>query len=197
MHPTLGQIKLMKIVSAPISDDWDLQHGALSQFQPDSPNESSPIPVVEPTQHSSTTADEGQHSSSSSSCDPATPDHVSELAPAEDSCSYQRLYLSLGSYSHTRYAADHPPGFLIANYVTCNNFTLAHRNLLAAVTTGVEPTTFRDAVKEACWREAMNKEIDTLVKNHTWDITDLPPGKKSIGSKWVYKTKYNSDGTID
>lgn len=28
-------------------------------------------------------------------------------------------------------------------------------------------------------------------------MEDLPPGKKAIGSKWVYKIKYNSDDTID
>lgn len=28
-------------------------------------------------------------------------------------------------------------------------------------------------------------------------ITTLPPGKQSIGCKWIYKTKYHPDGTID
>lgn len=42
----------------------------------------------------------------------------------------------------------------------------------------------------------MKAEIDVLEQNSTWTIEDLPPGKKLIGSKWVYKIKYNSDGTI-
>lgn len=25
----------------------------------------------------------------------------------------------------------------------------------------------------------------------------LPPNRKAIGSKWIYKTKYKSDGSID
>ena len=29
------------------------------------------------------------------------------------------------------------------------------------------------------------------------DYKTLPPGKKAIGSKWVYKLKYNSDGTVE
>lgn len=33
-------------------------------------------------------------------------------------------------------------------------------------------------------------------KNDTWDITTLPVGKKANGCKWVYRIKYNLDGTI-
>ncbi|XP_026377570.1 uncharacterized protein LOC113271863 [Papaver somniferum] len=40
----------------------------------------------------------------------------------------------------------------------------------------------------------MSKEIGALDKNDTLSIIDLPPWKKAIGCKWVYKIKYNSDG---
>ena len=43
----------------------------------------------------------------------------------------------------------------------------------------------------------MASEIEALEKNGTWTVEDLPPGKKAICSKWVYKIKYNSDGTIE
>ncbi|KAH9292782.1 hypothetical protein KI387_042035, partial [Taxus chinensis] len=33
--------------------------------------------------------------------------------------------------------------------------------------------------------------------NRTWELVDLPPGKKSIGCKWIFKTKYKADGSID
>lgn len=29
------------------------------------------------------------------------------------------------------------------------------------------------------------------------ELVDLPPGKKSIGSKWVYKVKLKSDGSLE
>lgn len=32
--------------------------------------------------------------------------------------------------------------------------------------------------------------------NDTGDITTLPPGKKAIGSKWVYRLKHHSNGDI-
>jgi len=43
----------------------------------------------------------------------------------------------------------------------------------------------------------MKNEIKALNINETWSITDLPPGKRSIGCKWVYKLKFNADGKIE
>ncbi|KAL6343175.1 hypothetical protein AAG906_020973 [Vitis piasezkii] len=65
------------------------------------------------------------------------------------------------------------------------------------VTTGCEPSTYVEAIKDECWREAMRKEIQTLEDNETWTVEDLPPEKKAIRSKWVYKIKYNFDGSIE
>ena len=43
----------------------------------------------------------------------------------------------------------------------------------------------------------MDKEIKTFEVNNTWTLTLLPPGKSSIGCKWVYRVKYLLDGTIE
>jgi hypothetical protein len=43
----------------------------------------------------------------------------------------------------------------------------------------------------------MNQEIESIEKNKTWDLVDLPRNKKSIGVKWVYKTKLNEKGQIE
>lgn len=42
----------------------------------------------------------------------------------------------------------------------------------------------------------MAKEISALEVNHTWTLVPLPPGKRAIDSKWVYKVKFNPDGTL-
>ena len=54
------------------------------------------------------------------------------------------------------------------------------------------PQTFLDANSrpdKEKWKKAMDEEMQTLVKNHTWKLTRLPKGKKEIGCKWVYAQK--------
>ena len=47
------------------------------------------------------------------------------------------------------------------------------------------------------WKEAIRIEIDSIMQNHTWELVDLPPGCKPLGSKWIFKRKMKTDGTID
>lgn len=74
---------------------------------------------------------------------------------------------------------------------------MRHRNFLVAVTAGHEPTSFKKAVWHHCWRQAMQNEIVALENNGTWTMEKLLPVKKALGSKWIYKTKYHSDGTVE
>ena len=39
------------------------------------------------------------------------------------------------------------------------------------------------------WKKAMDEEMQSLVKNHTWKLARLPKGKKEICCKWVYAQK--------
>nr|GEX78789.1 zinc finger, CCHC-type [Tanacetum cinerariifolium] len=49
----------------------------------------------------------------------------------------------------------------------------------------------------AFWKEAINDEISSIMENNTWDLSDLPPGCKPLGCKWIFKRKMKVDGTID
>jgi len=40
-------------------------------------------------------------------------------------------------------------------------------------------------------------EIESIEKNNTWTLVDLPKGAKPIGCKWIFKKKYHPDGSID
>ena len=54
-----------------------------------------------------------------------------------------------------------------------------------------------DVVKEEKWRMAMDSEISSIEKNKTWELVDLPPKAKTIGVKWIFKTKLNEHGEVD
>lgn len=60
-----------------------------------------------------------------------------------------------------------------------------------------DPLSYKDAAQSAKWRYAMDSEIEAIRKNDTWDLTDLPRGAKTVGVKWVYKTKLNEHGEVD
>ena len=81
--------------------------------------------------------------------------------------------------------------------MNCNKFSPRHHVFLAAITEGIEPRSFKEAMQDEGWREAMLKEIAALEANGTWDMAVLPPHKKALGSKWVYKIKYHADGKVE
>ena len=85
----------------------------------------------------------------------------------------------------------------ILDYVNCNNFSARHCAFLAAITVGVEPASFAEAMRDPRWREAMKSGLQALENNNTWTVVSLPPGKRAIGCKWVCRIKYNADGTVE
>ncbi|KAJ9540774.1 hypothetical protein OSB04_027280 [Centaurea solstitialis] len=60
-----------------------------------------------------------------------------------------------------------------------------------------EPTSYKEAASCSQWQAAMQEELRALAKAHTWDSVLLPSGKRPIGSKWVFKIKTRSDGSVD
>ena len=55
-----------------------------------------------------------------------------------------------------------------------------------------DPLTFQEAMlneEKDRWMGAMVEEMESLHENQTWELAQLPEGKKAIGCKWVYKKK--------
>ncbi|GAA0183519.1 transmembrane signal receptor [Lithospermum erythrorhizon] len=74
---------------------------------------------------------------------------------------------------------------------------MGHIIFLASISTGIEPRSFKVAMKDEGWREAMHTEIQALEANETWNMVALPEGKQALGSRWIYKEEYNSDGSVE
>jgi len=59
------------------------------------------------------------------------------------------------------------------------------------------PKTFRSALADPNWRAAMEEEHAALLQNHTWDLVPRPPRAIIVSGKWVYKHKFQSDGSLE
>ena len=102
----------------------------------------------------------------------------------------------LQDYARTASAPGAP--YDLDQSLTYSHLEPCYHSYLLAVSSGPkEPTNFSQVVQDPLWRAAMNKEIQALDQNHTWDVTTLPPSKLPIGCKWVYKVKLKPDGSVD
>ncbi|GJW94157.1 retrotransposon protein, putative, ty1-copia subclass [Tanacetum coccineum] len=46
------------------------------------------------------------------------------------------------------------------------------------------------------WLDAMNVEMQSMKDNDVWELVELPPNARTIGSKWLFKKKTDMDGAI-
>jgi len=63
-----------------------------------------------------------------------------------------------------------------------------------------EPSCYHEAVDDIDsekWKMAMEEEMDSLAKNNTLDLVELPEGRSVVGCKWVFKMKWKGDGSIE
>ena len=54
------------------------------------------------------------------------------------------------------------------------------------------PTNFQEAIRSlesARWKKAIDEEMQSLQKNKTWRLAQLPKDRKAVGCKWVYTKK--------
>ena len=62
-----------------------------------------------------------------------------------------------------------------------------------------EPNSYWQAVKGpggSFWKDAADKEYDSLVSNNTWELVTPPPNASIIGSMWRFKVKRGELGQI-
>lgn len=88
-----------------------------------------------------------------------------------------------------------PPPYL-SDYVTGNEAIDEEDEVNMVQMNTSDPLTFEEAQKCLKWREAMDAEINSIQKNQTWELSNLPNGAKCIGVKWIYITKFNECGEV-
>jgi hypothetical protein len=59
------------------------------------------------------------------------------------------------------------------------------------------PRSYRVALADPHWRAAMEQEYAALVGNNTWDLVPRPPHYNVVTGKWIFKHKFNADGSLE
>lgn len=60
-----------------------------------------------------------------------------------------------------------------------------------------DPKIFKTASQNPQWVIAMQRELEALHRNNTWTLVPRPSNHNVVGSKWLYRTKFRPDGTIE
>ncbi|CAI7760553.1 unnamed protein product [Closterium sp. NIES-54] len=63
-----------------------------------------------------------------------------------------------------------------------------------------EPATLKEDLESSDseeWKKAMDSELKRIDENGTWELVELPEGRKAITSNWLFKIKFDADGKIE
>lgn len=91
------------------------------------------------------------------------------------------------------YSMCHP----ISKYVICHRFSSSHASFLSAIYSVHEPKTSMKQIIKILGKSLCMKSFKLWHKLKLGLFLNFPMEKKTIGSRWVYKTKFNSNGTIN
>ncbi|XP_068331728.1 uncharacterized protein [Pyrus communis] len=91
------------------------------------------------------------------------------------------------------YTPRHPIGQMVFH----SKSSPSHAVFVTKLSQNSEPRSFEEAHQSPVWRQAMLEELKALDENQTWSIVSLPKGQRVVGARWIYKTKFHSDGNIE
>jgi Reverse transcriptase (RNA-dependent DNA polymerase) len=84
----------------------------------------------------------------------------------------------------------------ISKYASYSHLSKPLKAFIASCDIISIPKTIMEALESDAWRKAMEEEMYALEKNETYEVCQLPEGKKTIGCRWVYTVKFRPDGQI-
>ncbi|XP_071905634.1 uncharacterized protein [Coffea arabica] len=108
-------------------------------------------------------------------------------------CEFNDLDLPIAVRKGTRECTKHP----ISNFVSFHRFSPQLKTFLTTINSISIPQTLQEALRNKNWLHAMKEEMNALERNKTWEIVNLPKGKKTVGCKWVFTLKYRADGSLE
>ncbi|KAH9726634.1 hypothetical protein KPL70_008338 [Citrus sinensis] len=62
--------------------------------------------------------------------------------------------------------------------------------------TNKEPNIVQEALSDQNWHQVMRDECEALFRNKTWSLVQFSEAYKVVDSKWVFRIKQNTDGSV-
>nr|GFB38411.1 retrovirus-related Pol polyprotein from transposon TNT 1-94 [Tanacetum cinerariifolium] len=102
---------------------------------------------------------------------------------------------------NSKWTKDHPLGNIIGRLSRPVSTRMQlHKQALFcyydAFFTSVEPKTYKDALTQSCWIEAMQEELNEFERLEVWKLVPRPDKVMVITLKWIYKVKLAELGGI-
>ncbi|KAK0577899.1 hypothetical protein LWI29_001989 [Acer saccharum] len=91
-----------------------------------------------------------------------------------------------------RSCTHHP----ISNFVSYDGLSSEYRAFATNLSNIEIPRGIHEALEKSEWRVTIQEEMNALKKNGTWELSNLPEGKRPVGCKWIFTIKYNPDGSV-
>ncbi|RVW67457.1 Retrovirus-related Pol polyprotein from transposon TNT 1-94 [Vitis vinifera] len=85
----------------------------------------------------------------------------------------------------------------ISNHVYYGKLSQNFQAFITSLEDDRIPSNIQEALQQPEWKTAVQEEIQALEKNGTWEISELPEGKRPVGCKWIFTVKHNPDGSIN
>ncbi|CAL1413264.1 unnamed protein product [Linum trigynum] len=176
--------------------------------QPPSPSPKSPIPFVIPSSPPSSSPDfsfshQTHPDDSKNTPNTPSPSHTpSPFSPIPlNSPAHSPSHVQLRRLTRTvkppNWHADYHVTHPIHRALSYTHLLPKHQHFINSLTSHKEPSSYQEAMQNPLWDKAVQEELKALIDNGTWEIKDLPVGKKAIGCKWVFRLKLHSDGSIE
>ena len=110
--------------------------------------------------------------------------------------SYLQDYTFPSSHTYASHANKITNIYPLSNFLSHHNLSNSQHIFSMSLVSQIEPKSYVEAVKFDCWKQAMQLELNALDQTATWQVVDLPSHVKHIGCRWVYRIKYNVDGSM-
>jgi hypothetical protein len=87
---------------------------------------------------------------------------------------------------------DHPTSRIIGDMNERTTRSRVRNNshfARAAFVATFEPKDIGHTLSDHNWVNSMHEELENFERNQIWELVEPPPGRKPIGTKWVWKNK--------